>query len=242
MLHQNGAKFVATWEIAMSGMEREDRLAVIMLAFACARDVAESIDRNAHYLSHDAQTTIMWHGEEAQHACLLLAGKAQAVSYSAAGQLILLYSYSAGDIFGESAALGSLQDSSDTEIIAVTTSDVGHFRNHVFIGLIESYSAVALAVTRRLTQRLTQTTQRMIEASTLSAVGRIHAELLRQARQGEGLTIQPAPILSEFALLVQSTRETVSRTINQLEKRGIIRRDAQGLTIIAPHRVEEQIF
>ena len=49
-------------------------------------------------------------------------------------------------------------------------------------------------------------------------------------------------MLSEFALQVQSTRETVSRAINALEKRGIIRRDEQGLTVVAPHRLEELIY
>ena len=227
----------------MQGMSREERLAVIMTAFGCAPDIAEVIDTKAHYLSHDPNSTILWHGEESEHACLLLAGKAQAISYSASGQLILLYTYGPGDIFGEGAALGTkAPGDADNQVVAVAESNVGHFRNHVFIGLIENYSAVALAVSRLLTRRLRQTTQRMIEVSTLSTAGRIHNELLRQAREAEDMTIRPAPVLSEFALLVQSTRETVSRTINQLEKRGIIRRDGEGLTIVAPHRLEEEVF
>jgi CRP/FNR family transcriptional regulator, cyclic AMP receptor protein len=48
--------------------------------------------------------------------------------------------------------------------------------------------------------------------------------------------------LSTFALHVQSTRETVSRTISALEKRGIIKRDGDALTVVAPHRLEELIF
>ncbi len=222
-------------------MKGEDRLAIIQSAFGCDTATAQTIDKKAHYLDHDAQTTIIWRGEEAEHACLMLAGRAQAVSYSASGQLILLYTYGAGDLFGEGAALG-VNQMSEAEIIATMTSEVGHFRNAVFIGLIESYSSVALAVSRLLTRRLSQTTRRMIEVSTLSTTGRIHNELLRQARANEDLTIKPAPVLSEFALLVQSTRETVSRAINQLEKKGIIRRDENGLTIVAPHRLEGEIF
>jgi len=56
------------------------------------------------------------------------------------------------------------------------------------------------------------------------------------------MTIAPAPVLSQLALQVQSTRETVSRAISALEKRGIIRRDPQGLTVVAPHRLEELIY
>ena len=32
------------------------------------------------------------------------------------------------------------------------------------------------------------------------------------------------------------------RAINALERRGIIRRDGDGLTVVAPHRLEEMIL
>ena len=66
--------------------------------------------------------------------------------------------------------------------------------------------------------------RRMVERTTLSATGRIYAELLRQANEADGRTIRPLPTMSELALIVQSTRETVSRTINDLERRGYIDR------------------
>ncbi|MGQ4828612.1 helix-turn-helix domain-containing protein [Enterococcus faecalis] len=40
---------------------------------------------------------------------------------------------------------------------------------------------------------------------------------------------------------MDSTRETVSRTIGDLERRGIITREDDGLRVIAPHRLEELI-
>ncbi len=226
----------------MSKPVTEDRIGLIMSAFKCGQDVAQAIDAKATYNSHPAQSTIFFQGDDNEHACLMMAGRAQAVSYSASGQIILLYTYGPGDLFGEGVALGS-QMGAGNQVVASTASDIGHFTNTVFIALIEQYSAVALSVSRLLTERLGRTTQRMIEGATLSTPGRIHAELLRQARgAADGKTISPAPILSEFALLVHSTRETVSRTINQLEKRGIIKRDGEGLTIVAPHRLEDEVF
>ena len=71
--------------------------------------------------------------------------------------------------------------------------------------------------------------------------GRVHAELLRLARLADGRVIRPAPVLAKLAVRVQSTRETVSRTINALERRGIIRRERDALVIVAPHRLEEMI-
>jgi CRP/FNR family transcriptional regulator, cyclic AMP receptor protein len=228
----------------MDSPATQDRLKLIMSAFKCGADVAHAIDARANYVNHPAQATIFINGDDNEHACMLMAGRAQAVSYSATGQIILLYTYAPGDVFGEGAALGTGGVSgAGSQVITTSKSEIGHFSNAVFVALIEQYSAVALAVTRLLTQRLGQTTQRMIESATLSTPGRINAELLRQARlSADGKTIKPAPILSEFALLVQSTRESVSRTINQLEKRGIIQRSPEGLVIIAPHRLEDEVF
>jgi DNA-binding GntR family transcriptional regulator len=81
----------------------------------------------------------------------------------------------------------------------------------------------------------------MAERTTLSAAGRVHAELLRLARLGDGHSVRPVPVLAALAVRVHSTRETVSRAINALERRGIVRRDADALVIVAPHRLEELI-
>jgi DNA-binding MarR family transcriptional regulator len=50
------------------------------------------------------------------------------------------------------------------------------------------------------------------------------------------------PVFAEMALALQTTRETVSRTINGLEKRGIVKRADNALAIVAPHRLEELIY
>ena len=99
-----------------------------------------------------------------------------------------------------------------------------------------------LAISRRLIARLAEQNRRLAESSTLSAAGRVHAEILRLARASSDLTIRPAPVLSQLAMHVQSTRETVSRTISALQKRGIVRRDESGLTVVAEHRLEELVY
>ena len=99
-----------------------------------------------------------------------------------------------------------------------------------------------VAVTRVLQKRLRQAAARMVERSTLSAAGRVYRELLRLARMGDGRTIAPAPVLTAFAMRVDTTRETVSRAITTLVRRGIVRRDKDALVIVAPHRLEEMIF
>ena len=90
---------------------------------------------------------------------------------------------------------------------------------------------MGLLVSRALLRQLRAASLRVTERSTLSASGRVHAELLRLAHLRDGRTIRPAPVLSSLAVRIHSTRETVSRAINALERRGIIRRDGDALVI-----------
>jgi CRP-like cAMP-binding protein len=224
----------------MTGQTGDRAEAIVAQAFACADAVAKVITAKGARRNWPPRTTILHAGDPSTHVYLMIDGHAQAIAISADGRAVLVQDFRSGDVFGEGVVLpGELIEE---DVIAVDTVDASQFRADVFIGLMESYSSVALAVSRLVVARLYRTTQRMVEGATLSAHGRIFAELLRQARHSGGNVIRPAPKLSEFAMLVQSTRETVSRAINLLEKKGIIRRDAQALTIIAPHRLEELIY
>jgi CRP-like cAMP-binding protein len=128
------------------------------------------------------------------------------------------------------------------DLVAAEASRAATFLIGEFLLLLERHGCVGLAVSKMLLRQLRATAIKMVERSTLSAPGRIHAELLRLARLGDGHTVRPAPVLANLAVRVQSTRETVSRVINALERRGIIRRDGGALVIVAPHRLEELVL
>jgi CRP/FNR family transcriptional regulator, cyclic AMP receptor protein len=218
----------------------EDHVAIIGGCFGCDTPTARSIADQARHFRYAPRDTIVTLGDTAQDAWIMLVGESHAVLFSAAGQLVLIHRFGPGDLFG--AATGVPAITEGTQVVAVQPTDVGRFRALDFIMLVERHGCVAATVMNALTRRLSETTRRMIEASTLSATGRVHAELLRQARAADGRTIRPAPVLAEMALTVQSTRETVSRAINALERAGIIQRSPEALVIIAPHRLEELVY
>jgi CRP/FNR family cyclic AMP-dependent transcriptional regulator len=211
-----------------------------MHGFGCGEAVARSIAALATQRHFSAHSIMIRAGDRDPDAWMMLSGEAHAIAYAPGGQFMLVHVFLAGDLFGEAAGLSVA--ASAAEVSAVIPVETGQIGVGAFIGLMERHNCIALSVARALTQRLSQTTRRMVEGATLSAPGRIHAELLRQARAGDAMTIRPAPVHSSFALHVQSTRETVSRTIGALEKRGIIRRDHDALTVVAPHRLEELVY
>lgn len=208
--------------------------------FGCNAATAQALVAKARLREFPAHAVIVAGEGAPMQVHVLVDGHARMLAFAIDGRLVAIEDYARGDLLGEAGLFDA--EATGHDIAAMTASASAAFGHAVFLDMMTNYACVALAVSRRLVARLSRITQRMVEGATLSANGRIHAELLRQAQAGEDWTIRPAPVLSQFALQVQSTRETVSRAINALEKRGIIARDEQGLRVVAPHRLEELIF
>ena len=147
----------------------------------------------------------------------MVLGRAHALTYGNEGQVVMLHEFQRGDFFGALALTEPQPEDTDVEAVRASV-----FRAADFLVLIESYGCVGLVVSRMLLKQLRASSVRIVKSSTLSAAGRIYVELLRLAQLGDGKTIKPPPVLSALATRVHSTRETVSRTINVLERRGII--------------------
>lgn len=182
---------------------------------------------------------MLWPVPGRDETTLITHGRAQEVAYGRDGGMLLLHLLGAGDLYGS--LMGSGSDGA-AQVEAVTEGRGAHFETGMLVRLMGSHGAIALAINRQLAQRLEALRCRMVETALLSATGRICSELLRRSRAFPDRTIRPVPVMSELAVSVQSTRETVSRTVSQLEKRGIVRRVDGGLEIVAPHRLEEQAY
>jgi CRP-like cAMP-binding protein len=211
----------------------------IQRTFACSPQVAGQIAARAQVRGYAPRTAIVRQGERSTSAYLVVLGRARAMLVTADGRVVQLCDYGPGDLFG---ALNAAAGTEAAEVAAVDQVEAAVFRSADFLALLEAHACVGLALSKALVRQLGHLTRQMTARTTLSATGRVHAELLRLADAQGGSRISPPPVLSELALRVQSTRETVSRTISALERRGIIRRDAGALTIVARARLEEMVI
>ena len=208
--------------------------------FACTPEVAGLVARRAADRRFEAGAVIIRQGDRHAETFILVLGRAHALAYGRDGQLVLLQEFAPGDIFG--ALVEARPATSETEVVAVDPSRAAAFAALEFLGLVEAHGAIGLALSRMLLRQLHAATGRMVARTTLSATGRIYAEILRLAEASpDGRTIRPPPVLSALAVRVQSTRETVSRAVNDLERRGVIRRSDDALFVVAPHRLEELV-
>jgi CRP/FNR family cyclic AMP-dependent transcriptional regulator len=216
-----------------------DPMAVLRRAFGCGDALATTIAALGREAAHGRGAVLWPRGDEGEAASLLTQGRAVELAYGREGAALVLHAIAPGEFFGDLAGSGG--DRSGAQVEALSEGAALHFAASVMVRLMESYPAVSLALARHLSARISAMRQRMVETALLSATGRIAAELLRLAKAGGG-TIRPVPVFSELALQVQSTRETVSRTVSSLEKRGILKRGEGGLDLVAPHRLEELVY
>ena len=208
--------------------------------FGCSLELAGQIRLRGKIRQYELRATIVRRGDRVSTLYVVIAGRAHAIVYSVDGQAVLLDEYRSGDFFGATSSPRSATHEAD--VIVVEQLSAFLLDGGVLAILAERHGCIGLALFQLIVDRLQQMASRMYEHAALSAVGRVHAELLRQAQQSRDLTIRPAPILADLALRVSTTRETASRAVNALERRGIIRRDHDALTVVAPHRLEELIL
>lgn len=208
--------------------------------FDCPLELAGQILLRGKLREFQGRATIVRRGDRVSTLYVVVTGRAHAIVYSMDGQVVLLHEYRSGDFFGVVSPPYSAEN--DADVVAVEAVSSFLLEGSVLALLAEQHGCIGLALLKVMVGRLQQTASRMYEHIALSAVGRVHAELLRRARENADLAIRPTPVLSDLALRVSTTRETASRAVNALERRGIIRRDGETLVVVAPHRLEELVL
>jgi CRP-like cAMP-binding protein len=217
----------------------EPLLQLICGVFGCAPELAKTIRGRGMVRDHAPRSYLVRTGDPITILFVIADGLAQAIVYSSAGQPVLLHEYRRGDFFG--AVDASATATHEADVVAASEVSTFVIAGRELALLAEQHGCIGLALLRVMVDRLQRADARMYETAALSAAGRVHAELLRQARQGKDLCISPVPVLTELALLVSTSRETVSRAVSALERRGIVRRTGDALIVVAPHRLEELV-
>ena len=87
-----------------------------------------------------------------------------------------------------------------------------------------------------LTRMVRTATDRIMDLSTLAANNRVHADLLRLAKNhmGDGNRAEnsPIPMHSDIASRVSTTRETVARVLNDLARNGLVERQKEVMVVL----------
>lgn len=190
----------------------------------------------------DGELTI-GHQDRSFDVLFLVSGTARVSIYSVAGKLVSFRDIRPGDIVGELSAIDEKPRSASVESVGRSFFLV--MPQAVFHDLLKTHPGVLFALLRHLTGQIRALTGRVFEFSTLAVRNRVHAELVRLARDelvgAKEAVIAPAPTHSEIASRISTHREAVTRELNRLEALHIIAKEGRTLRVLDLPRLTSMI-
>jgi CRP-like cAMP-binding protein len=170
-------------------------------------------------------------GAASVQLCFLLEGRLQATDFTLDGKEVGLYFVDEGGYFGEIAMLDGL---AQPEIMmANKKSQVVMIPNSVIRKLILSHPAMTEAITTGLAKRIrAQSEQRQI------------LSMQQPARQGDvsasvEWALADPPTHQELAMMVNLSRETVTRVFQILQSQSLVLREKDALIVSQPDVLQQ---
>ena len=173
-------------------------------------------------------------GESGQPLCFLVEGRLQGVDFTLDGREVGLYFVDPGSYFGEMSVLDG-QPRPDF-VIAVARSRVAFLPGAEARNLIVNTPSIAEKVLVKLTQRLRSVSAQRTLLGMPNPAQRVCAQLVQLMVTGAGgkVSITNAPTHQEIAIMVNTSRETVTRVFQVLQTRSVVARDGGSLQVGDP--------
>lgn len=215
-------------------MERGNQTLIgIELLRTLSPEEIEALGRRCQWRRYSTDQQIVGHADETNDVFFIVEGQVRVIVYSISGKAVNYRDLGSGEIFGELSAIDGRPRSAN--VVALTDSLIAKMPAATFWDLLTRHPDIAAATLRRLTHLVRALSERIFEFSTLAVKNRIHAELLRLARDrmnGERVAVlSPAPTHAEIASRISTHREAVTRELNELSRAGLIERRHGALII-----------
>jgi CRP/FNR family transcriptional regulator, cyclic AMP receptor protein len=166
---------------------------------------------------------------------VLVRGKVKVVLYGESGREVILSIFKTpGDFFGEMALLDDAPRSAT--VMAVEPSTLLVLSRADFRAHLERHPRTALGILTELSRRLRRADAIIGDLALLDVFGRLAAKLRQLAEaDGEavegGVLIRQRPTQAEIAATIGTSRETVSRALSELVRRGDVVMSGKRLLI-----------
>ena len=192
----------------------------------------------------EAGSTIIEQGDNTTTVYFLISGTVHVVDYSSAARAMTYASLKEGDMFGEMAIIEGLPRSA--WVCTITPCRLASLPGALFLEMVKKNADVSLALLKQFSLRLRLSNSRLKDVSLLGTEQRACMELIRMAKvdpqsPGSYLIFQ-MPTQANFANIIGSSRETVSRIFGKLKEEHIIIISKRGLCIPNRERLERRAF
>lgn len=211
----------------------------LLRQFELLRSLADENAQSLALLSHTREFAkrelVLEKNRPANYLCFLLDGKLQALDFTLDGKEVGIYFVNEGEYFGEIDMLDGVGQ--PEMIIAIKKSTVVMVPALAMKRVMFSSPGVMEGITRGLTRRIRRQSQQQQLLAVNHPVQRIVLQLQTLAQpNGKLLQIVNVPTHQELAIMVNLTRETVTRAFQVLQARGALLRDGDNL-IIMPDKI-----
>ena len=224
-------------------MGATETLANIDLFEGVSPELVARLAARCQWNTYRQDQQIVGHQDESQQVFFLVRGKARAIVYSVSGKEVTFRDITAGEMFGEFAAIDGKPRAASVQ--AIEDCLVASMSPRVFWSALEESPVIMAATLRRLVTQIRDLSERVFEFTALGVKNRIHAELLRLAIQNAGddntARLSPAPKHAEIASRISSHREAVTRELNRLDQDGVIKRKGNTWTIQDMNRLSRMV-
>ena len=162
-------------------------------------------------------------------------GSVKVTRVSKDGREVILAMLNEGEFFGEMALLDG--ESRSANVIALEETDVLTLNREDFLVVLHDYPQIAIQLLKEMADRLRKSDRQIASLSLSDAEKRIALCIIRFAdeqgiiKRGQ-VSIPKMPIQQDIANMAGTSRETVSRAINLLEKEHFIKRQGRELLIL----------
>ena len=179
--------------------------------------------------------TYLFHeGDEAADVYLLHDGEVEITSFTSGGHRRLVTTLTPPRMFGEFALLGDITRTASA--LALSDVKVAALRGSAFLEIIATNPEVARDLLRGLARFVASHEDQIEDLLFLDLRGRVAKRLLDLSGEA-GVT--PAITQADLASLCGGSRENVTRTLSELQKRGYIEKTGRRYTVLNRPRLEK---
>lgn len=182
---------------------------------------------------------VLQKGAPGDSLLFLLSGSLQVVDVTEDGRAIGLRMLKPGDFFGEIAVInGSLRSAS---VVALSGGLLALLPRNTALHLFAHSPSVANQMLRFLAEKVQRDSEFRALLSIHNTSRRIYTfiELLKQQKEGDVHVVENLPTHQDIANMINTSRETVTRTLMALAQQGIIEKGTHRLVIVKPEALQK---
>lgn len=184
---------------------------------------------------------VLQKGASGDSLLFLLSGQLQVIDVTEDGRAIGLRMLAPGDFFGEIAVInGSMRSAS---VVALSTVLVALLPRNTALHLFSHSPSVANQMLRFLAEKVQRDSEFRALLSIHNTSRRIYTflDLLKEKKPGDVEVVENLPTHQDIANMINTSRETVTRTLLLLAQQGIIKKGTHRLIIVNPQALQKLV-